>query len=230
MMRSLAPDRARATLAVVAAVIVMALPTSVAQIGAIVLGAIVGLVLFRGTPPADHVSLPHPVSRGAAVTAIVIFFAILIALPFVVAARAQPCAAIVRRVLSRRFAGFRRRPRRAALAASRRLCRRAGSATMRSSPAMARRKRCRGRFSRSPPIWARSWDPAPNGWLGAILCLIAMFLPAFLLVIGPLPFWDELRRRATAQGGLRGVNAAVVGLAAVGAVQPGLDLRHHQCG
>jgi chromate transporter len=54
--------------------------------------------------------------------------------------------------------------------------------------------------------------PAPNGWLGAILCLIAMFLPAFLLVIGPLPFWDDLRRRGTAQGALRGVNAAVVGL------------------
>ena len=44
-----------------------------AQIGAIVLGAIVGLVLFRGTPPADHVSLPHPVSRGVAVAAIVVF-------------------------------------------------------------------------------------------------------------------------------------------------------------
>ena len=39
-----------------------------------------------------------------------------------------------------------------------------------------------------------------------------MFLPAFLLVIGPLPFWDELRRRSWAQGAMRGVNAAVVGL------------------
>jgi chromate transporter len=39
-----------------------------------------------------------------------------------------------------------------------------------------------------------------------------MFLPAFLLVIGPMPFWDALRRRAPAQAALRGVNAAVVGL------------------
>jgi chromate transporter len=54
--------------------------------------------------------------------------------------------------------------------------------------------------------------PSPNGWAGAILCLVAMFLPAFLLVIGPLPFWDELRRRPAAQAALRGVNAAVVGL------------------
>jgi chromate transporter len=54
--------------------------------------------------------------------------------------------------------------------------------------------------------------PTPNGWQGAILCLFAMFLPAFLLVIGPLPFWNELRRRSWARAALRGVNAAVVGL------------------
>ena len=54
--------------------------------------------------------------------------------------------------------------------------------------------------------------PAPNGWPGAILCLVAISLPAFLLVIGPMPFWDELRRRSWARSALRGVNAAVVGL------------------
>ena len=54
--------------------------------------------------------------------------------------------------------------------------------------------------------------PAPNGWIGAALCLVAIFLPSFLLVIGALPFWDELRRRPWAQSALRGVNAAVVGL------------------
>jgi chromate transporter len=47
---------------------------------------------------------------------------------------------------------------------------------------------------------------------GASLCLVAMFLPSFLLVIGPLSFWDELRARPWAQSALRGVNAAVVGL------------------
>jgi chromate transporter len=54
--------------------------------------------------------------------------------------------------------------------------------------------------------------PQPNGWAGAAFCLVAMFLPSFLLVIGPLPFWDELRRQAWARSALRGVNAAVVGL------------------
>ena len=54
--------------------------------------------------------------------------------------------------------------------------------------------------------------PQPNGWAGAALCLVAVFLPSFLLVIGALPFWEDLRAKPTAQAALRGVNAAVVGL------------------
>ena len=46
----------------------------------------------------------------------------------------------------------------------------------------------------------------------AALCLIAVFLPSFLLVVGTLPFWQVLRRHATVQSAMRGVNAAVVGL------------------
>jgi chromate transporter len=55
-------------------------------------------------------------------------------------------------------------------------------------------------------------NPQPNGWLGAGICLVAVFLPSFLLVIGALPFWEELRRFASAQSVMRGVNASVVGL------------------
>ena len=55
-------------------------------------------------------------------------------------------------------------------------------------------------------------SPAPNGWLGGTICLVAIFLPSFLLLIGVLPFWDSLRRLSAVQSGLRGVNAAVVGL------------------
>jgi chromate transporter len=52
----------------------------------------------------------------------------------------------------------------------------------------------------------------PNGWLGAAVCLAAVFLPSFLLTLGVLPFWDALRRQPVAQAALKGVNAAVVGL------------------
>jgi chromate transporter len=54
--------------------------------------------------------------------------------------------------------------------------------------------------------------PAPNGWVGALICLVAIFLPSFLLLIGALPFWDALRRREAVQAALLGINAAVVGL------------------
>ena len=59
-----------------------------------------------------------------------------------------------------------------------------------------------------------------NGWAGALLCLVAIFLPSFLLVVGALPFWDALRKRRWAQSALTGVNAAVVGLLLAALYQP----------
>ena len=51
-----------------------------------------------------------------------------------------------------------------------------------------------------------------GGRTTAALCLIAVFLPSFLLVVGALPFWETIRRWPIARSALRGVNAAVVGL------------------
>ncbi|MFZ3309425.1 MAG: chromate efflux transporter [Xanthobacteraceae bacterium] len=211
MMRTLAPDRARATLAVAAALLASALPTSVGQIGAILVGAAVGLVLFRNAPVADHADLPHPVNRVVAVGAIAVFFAILFGLPLVSAAvpsHALQLFDVFYRACSLVFGG--------------------GHVVL---PLL--------QASVVPPGWVSNdaflagygaaqavpgplftfsaylgtvMHPAPSGWQGAILCLVAMFLPAFLLVIGPLPFWNALRHRVEAQAALRGVNAAVVGI------------------
>ena len=52
----------------------------------------------------------------------------------------------------------------------------------------------------------------PSGWLGGLLCLLAIFLPSFLLVVGILPFWERLRQNRRVRAALVGVNAAVVGL------------------
>lgn len=52
----------------------------------------------------------------------------------------------------------------------------------------------------------------PNAWLGGLWCLLAIFLPAWLLVAGALPFWQQLRTKVWAQAALRGANAAVVGI------------------
>lgn len=54
--------------------------------------------------------------------------------------------------------------------------------------------------------------PAPNGWLGALICLLAIYLPSFLLLAGVMPFWSTLRQRAGVRRALSGINAAVVGV------------------
>ena len=211
MMRSLAPDAERATLAVGAAILVLAMPSSFGQVIAIVLGGVIGLIRFRGAPADRHAALPHPVSRTAAVGAIVLFFAFLIGLP--IAAAAVPSHAL------QLFDVFYR----------------AGSLVFGGGHVVLPLLQA----AVVPPGWVSNdaflagygatqavpgplftfsaylgtvMGPPPNDWHGAALCLAAMFLPAFLLVIGPLPFWDDLRRRASAQAALRGVNAAVVGL------------------
>jgi chromate transporter len=211
MMRTLAPDRERATLAAAAAVLVTALPTSFGQVGAIALGAIVGLALFRGVPVDDHADLPHPVGHAAAIGALVAFFAILIGLPLVAAAVPSHTLQL--------FDAFYR----------------AGSLVFGGGHVVLPLLQA----SVVPPGWVSDdaflagygaaqavpgplftfsaylgtvMAPPPNGWIGAGLCLVAMFLPAFLLVIGPMPYWDALRRKPWAQAALRGVNAAVVGL------------------
>jgi chromate transporter len=211
MMRTLAPDRQRASVAVASAVLVSALPTTFGQVGAIVLGGIAGFILFRGAPADDHADLPHPVNRTVAVAAIVLLFALLVGLPLVVAAVPNHALEL--------FDAFYR----------------AGALVFGGGHVVLPLLQA----AVVPPGWVSNdaflagygaaqavpgplftfsaylgtvMGPAPNGWQGAILCLVAMFLPAFLLVIGPMPFWNEMRRRPWAQAALRGVNAAVVGL------------------
>lgn len=60
----------------------------------------------------------------------------------------------------------------------------------------------------------------PNSAAGAIFAVVAIFLPGFLVLIGTIPFWDALRKHAAAQGVMRGINAAVVGLLAAALYDP----------
>lgn len=60
----------------------------------------------------------------------------------------------------------------------------------------------------------------PNGWIGGLICLAAIFLPSFLLVLGVLPYWDRLKGNTRIQGALKGVNAIVVGLLLAALITP----------
>lgn len=59
-----------------------------------------------------------------------------------------------------------------------------------------------------------------DGWFGAVLATIAIFLPAFLLMIGAMPFWMELSRNRHARSAIQGINAAVIGILAAAFVKP----------
>jgi chromate transporter len=69
---------------------------------------------------------------------------------------------------------------------------------------------------------------SPSGWIGGMICLLAIFAPSFLLVFGTLPFWERLRHSIRTQAALAGVNAAVVGLLLAALYQPVWTSAIHQ--
>ena len=211
MMRTLTPDRERATIAVVTAVVVLALPSAWSLVGMILVGGVVGTALLGAAVPTDHVSLPLPVSRRMGAALLVIFFVLLAGLPLLAAATSWQSI--------RLFDAFYR----------------AGSLVFGGGhvilpllqeavvpPGWVSRdvflagygaaQAVPGPLTTFAAYLGAIMKPEPNGVAGAGLCLVAVFVPSFLLVIGALPFWEELRRRSAAQAALRGINAAVVGI------------------
>jgi chromate transporter len=59
-----------------------------------------------------------------------------------------------------------------------------------------------------------------QAWVGGILGLFAIYLPAWLLVGGTYPFWHMLRSRTWARSALDGVNASVVGILVAALYRP----------
>ena len=51
-----------------------------------------------------------------------------------------------------------------------------------------------------------------SSWLISFICLFFIFLPSFLLVIGTLPIWEELRKITLVIRSLKAINASVIGL------------------
>ena len=217
MAKSLRPDRAGplriwATIAVGAAIVALAVPSAIGQVGAILAGALIGWALLgtAQTPPAGVAIAVH-IPRICSVIAAILFVMLLIGLPLLAAAvPAQPI-----KLLDSFY--------------------RSGSLVFGGGHVVLPLLQAEV----VPPGWVSNdaflagygaaqavpgplftfaaylgtvMEPAPNGVIGGLLCLAAIFLPSFLLLIGALPFWDSLRRRTLVQSALRGVNAAVVGL------------------
>ena len=211
MARTLCPDAPRVTLAVIAAIATLAAPTPFIQVAVILAGGVAGLLLLRSDTNPPHVSLGIDVSKGVAVTALALFFVLLVGLPFLAAASSSHTLALVDSFY------------------------RSGSLVFGGGHVVLPLLQAEV----VPPGWVSNdaflagygaaqavpgplftfaaylgavMGPAPNGWLGAAICLVAIFVPSFLLVVGALPFWDALRHLRWVRKALLGVNAAVVGL------------------
>ncbi len=211
MARALAPDRERVSLAVAAAVIALAVPATMGQLGAIVLGGVIGWRFLRSETARVTAPLTPRVSRPVAAIALVLFAVLLLGLPL--AAETTGSHAL-------------------ALASS---FYRSGALVFGGGHVLLPLLQA----SVVPPGWVSNdaflagygaaqavpgplftfaaylgtvMGPAPHGWEGGLLCLVAVFLPGYLLVVGALPFWSVLRANAAMQAALKGINAAVVGL------------------
>jgi chromate transporter len=211
MARSLCPDRPRATLAVFAAVVVLLVPSAWGQIGAIAAGGLVGLALLREGASAPGSALHVPIGRHFALASLVLFFALLAGLPLLAAAIPSQALALVDsfyRSGSLVFGGGHvLLPLLQAEVVPRGWVTNdaflAGYGAAQAVP---------GPLFTFAAYLGAMMGPSPNGWIGATICLLAVFLPSFLLVFGALPFWATLRGEPRAQAALRGINAAVVGL------------------
>ncbi|HUC61073.1 MAG TPA: chromate efflux transporter [Alphaproteobacteria bacterium] len=221
MGRALTPDRPRITLAALATLLTLSWPGALGQIAAIVAGALAGLFVLPDATKQTDATKPSPsaapreigprVGRLLALASLGAFFVFLAGLP--IAASLAPSHALA---LVDRFY-------------------RAGALVFGGGHVVLPLLQA----SVVPPGWISNgaflagygaaqalpgplftfaaylgtvMEPGPNGWIGALLCLGAIYLPSFFLMLGALPFWDYARGHARVRAALAGINAAVVGL------------------
>ncbi len=218
MARSLTPDRQRAGIALCALVLVTLVMGAVGQIGAIVLGAAAGLVLCRTGERSGDATLGFAVSAKAGLVAFALFVGLLVALPLLAGAIGDHGIAL--------FDAFYR----------------AGSLVFGGGhvvlPLLESEVVATGWLSSDAFVAGYGATQAvpgplftfaaylgavgapPNGIVGGLVALVAIFLPGLLVLIAALPFWDRLRRRPQAQAAMRGANAAVVGILAAALYDP----------
>ncbi|MCM3761517.1 chromate transporter [Alkalihalobacillus oceani] len=216
MAQNLTPDLQRRTLALLALVVTLLWQTAFTQVGVILAAGFAGFLLYR-QQTLDHSAseAKFPISHRFAAVCLTLFFALLVALPILREVSGLQAVAL--------FDSFYR----------------AGSLVFGGGhvvlPLLEREFVPTGWLTEEQFLagyGAAQAVPGPlftfaayigaviNGWQGGLLATIAIFLPAFLLIFGTLPFWQSLRQNASIKGVLMGVNAAVVGILFSALYQP----------
>jgi chromate transporter len=219
MSKTLGPDRRRAGFAVMAVLITLALPSAGGQVAAIVLCGLLGHRLIKLAP---HGALRHQdygVSRRMGVAALAAYAILLIALPVWAAASGSPTLTLVQ--------GFYRA---GALVFG------GGHVVLPLLQSTVVPSGVVGNADFLAGYGAAQAVPGPlftfaaylgtvakgpmHGWLGGVVLLTVVFVPAMLLVVGALPYWERLRQRTDIQSSMAGINAGVVGVLASALYDP----------
>ncbi|WP_188206342.1 chromate transporter [Alkalibacillus aidingensis] len=208
MAQKLTPDVTRKSIALFAVVVTVIWQTAFTQVGLILLAGIVGYLIYKHqTSNQESHEMNFPISKRFGAISFSIFFGLLVVLPLLREATNLNWVAM--------FDSFYR---------SGSLVFGGGHVVL---PLLEREFVPTGWLSEEEFLsgyGAAQAVPGPlftfaayigaviNGWQGGLLATVAIFLPAFLLILGSLPFWDLLRSNSKIRGALLGVNAAVVGI------------------
>jgi chromate transporter len=227
MARTLCTDVLRISIMVIAACIVLLIPSALGQVGVIVVAGVAGLLLFKPKPIKEYDPLPMTISHRAGVFWLTLFFILLFGLPILTTLIPNQVVAdvdaffrsgalvfggghVVLPLLETAvvFPGW--------VSNDTFL---AGYGVVQAVP---------GPLFTFAAFLGASMNVGPSGWIGGMLCLLAIFAPSFLLILGALPFWERLRQNRRTQAALAGVNAAVVGLLLAALYQPVWTSAIHQ--
>lgn len=219
MARNLCTDVPRIALMAIAACVVLLAPSAWAQVAVIFAAGLAGLLLFKPVERAEHDALPITISRRTGAICLSLFLVLLVGLPLLAELHPDQRVAMVDafyRAGALVFGGGHvvLPLLQAEVVPAGWVSNEAFLAGYGATQAMP------GPLFTFAAFLGASMNVAPSGWAGGAICLMAIFAPSFLLIIGALPFWERLRRSLLAQAALAGVNAAVVGLLLAALYQP----------
>lgn len=219
MARTLTPDIRRAAIAIMAVALVTLAGGALGQIGAILIGGIIGLMICRSSVAVPVGALAFNVSRRTGLACLLIFILLLVALPLAAANTGNGTVAL--------FDAFYR---------SGALVFGGGHVVLPLlqaevvDPGWATNDMFLAGYGAAQAVPGPLFtfaaylgaviQPDMLGIVGAAVALVAVFAPGMIVLVGMLPFWDALRLRPNAQAALRGTNAAVVGILAAALYSP----------
>lgn len=207
MSKNLTPDIERKVIALFALVATLLFQSVFTQVGVILIAAVIGFILFKDYKDDGQKSASFPIKKSFSAACLVLFFVLLFALPAFRELTGSYWVAVVDsfyRAGALVFGG--------------------GHVVL---PLLEQELVPMGWITEETFLagyGATQAVPGPlftfaaylgtvmNGWIGGLVATAAIFLPAFLLILGALPFWDLLRNNEKVKGAVMGVNAAVIGI------------------